>query len=30
MGMVEIFVVLVVLALIIYGLWWPATRFSRG
>jgi type II secretory pathway pseudopilin PulG len=30
MGLLEIIVVLVVLALIAYGLWWLVTRFSRG
>jgi type II secretory pathway pseudopilin PulG len=30
MSMVEVVVVLVVLALIAYGLWWVVSRFSRG
>jgi hypothetical protein len=30
MGMVEIFVVLVVLVLIAYGLWRLVSRFARG
>ena len=30
MNLLEIYVVLVILALIAYRLWWLVTRFSRG